>query len=287
MRLAIASGKGGTGKTTIAVNLAVWLSRQGRNVSLVDCDVEEPNVHYFLEPQWHYSQTQSVEVPNIDTDACLGQECLKCVQECRFNALIWMLRSVMVFPELCHSCGLCSYICPVQAVFSAQREIGLLRQGQSRGLQISGGVLRIGEAMAPPLIRRVLDAAPGAEVEIIDAPAGGSCPVIEAVRGADFVLLVAEPTPFGLHDFQLAVQLMHKLGLPFAAVVNRSGMGDSSLEDYALQEGIEILARFPYSREAARAYSQGLLHLEVKHDFQEIYYALWQNLQSQTRPVAT
>ncbi len=281
MRLAIISGKGGTGKTTVAVNLALYLQREGQKVCLADCDVEEPNAHFFLDTAWSREQKQTAAVPEIDNAKCLGESCLQCVNECRFNSLIWMADRVMVFPELCHACGLCSFLCPVEAVDEATREIGLVRHGTGRGVQVWGGLLRIGEAMASPLISRVLKNAPGEGVLIADAPPGTSCPAVETLRDVDYVILVGEPTPFGLHDFKIAVELVRKLGLALGTVINRDGMGDDQMEKYIQHERLPLLARLPYSRQAAEACSRGEPLLEAMPEFKEIYRNMWENLQKE------
>jgi MinD superfamily P-loop ATPase len=282
MRIVIASGKGGTGKTTVAVNLAWTIKSLGHRVSFVDCDVEEPNAHYFLQAKWNSEEIQTVPVPQVDTEACLGESCQKCAQECRFKALIWMVDSILVFPELCHSCGLCEYICPAGAISETTRTIGTLRRGASQDLDVYGGLLRIGEAMAPPLIKRVKEAASTGVVQIIDAPPGTSCPVIEAMDGADYVILVAEPTAFGLHDLTLTVQLMRKLELPFGVVINREGMGDGRVKEYLDREGVEILATLPHTQEAATAYSQGRLLVEAFPEFHDHFSVLWEAVQNRT-----
>ncbi|MCF8029571.1 MAG: ATP-binding protein [Desulfohalobiaceae bacterium] len=271
MRIAIASGKGGTGKTTVAVNLACYLRNLGREVTLVDCDVEEPNCHYFLSPEWDFQQAHNVPVPSIDQDACRGESCLLCVRECRYNALIWMVNHVMTFPELCHGCGLCSFLCPEGAISEITRETGIMRGGKARGIDIYSGSLNIKEAMAPPLINQLKSLAPRSGTVILDAPPGTSCPAVATVHDADYVILVAEPTPFGLHDFKLSVDVLKQMELPFGLVINRDGMGDNSLLDYAKQEGIPVLARLPHSREAARSYSTGKILIEDLPDFIEQY----------------
>ncbi len=278
MRLAIASGKGGTGKTTVAVNLALYLQELAQEVSLLDCDVEEPNVQYFLKVQWAEETAQTVPVPRIDTTKCQGQNCKYCVQECRFKALIWMVDSVLVFPELCHGCGLCMYLCPEEAIQETTREIGLLRWGRCNGLLVHGGILRIGEAMAPPLISRVLESAPGTEIQIADSPPGTSCPLLETVRGSDYTILVAEPTPFGVHDFRITAQVLQKMQKPFGVVINRDGMGDDQLDNLLKQEKIPVLARLPYSPDAARSYSRGEALIHSVPGFKELYRNLWENL---------
>jgi MinD superfamily P-loop ATPase len=193
-----------------------------------------------------------------------------------------MVDSILVFPELCHSCGLCQYICPAGAISETTRTIGTLRRGSSQDLDVYGGLLRIGEAMAPPLIKRVKEAASPADIQIIDAPPGTSCPVIEAMDGADFVLLVAEPTAFGLHDLTLTVHLMRKLNIPFGVVINREGMGDGRVKDYLDREQVEILATLPHTQEAATAYSRGRLLVEAFPEFKDYFSALWESVQART-----
>lgn len=284
MRVAIASGKGGTGKTTVAVNLAARLTAQGRTTVLADCDVEEPNVHMFLVPEHPETTTETYEIPAIDASRCQGESCQSCVYLCRFKALIWMADEVMVFPELCHSCGLCFEACPADAIGSGERVIGTLSRGGLEngplaGLGLVQGLMRVGEAMAPPLIKRVkntaLQLAGEDGIVLFDSPPGTSCPVIETLNDSDAAVLVTEPTPFGLHDLKLAVETLRGLDIPFGVVINRDGMGDDRVERYLSEEDIPLLARIPHSLEAAQAYSRGELFVEVLPDMARAFDQLW------------
>jgi len=270
MVISVASGKGGTGKTTIATSLAC--SIEG-DVALLDCDVEEPNAHLFIHPHIHTVETIRTPVPEVDMSKCTL--CGKCSEICRFNAIVVLGETVLPFPELCHSCGGCMLVCPENAITEKGRELGVIERGTRNGLEFIHGKLRIGEAMAPPLIRKVREFTRPGILTIIDAPPGTSCPVIAAMRGADFVLLVTEPTPFGLHDLKLAIGAVNVLGIPCGLVINRSDIGDGRVRAYAEAEGVPILMEIPFDRKIAEAYSRGEMLVEGSGEwpsrFRELY----------------
>ncbi|MDY6918336.1 MAG: ATP-binding protein [Chloroflexota bacterium] len=273
MIVSVASGKGGTGKTLVATSLA--LSLEGE-VQLLDCDVEEPNAHIFLKPTITHREAVSVAVPEVDAAEC--SLCGRCAEVCAFNAIAVLPKKVMVFPELCHGCGACSYLCPENAISEVGREVGVLEMGHSGRIEFVHGKLAIGEAMAPPLIRRVKEQVKVGKTAIVDVPPGTSCPVVEAVRGCDFCLLVTEPTPFGLNDLALAVQVMRKLGIPCGVLVNRDGTGNSDVEDYCRGEGVPVLLRIPLDTEIARLYSRGITLVEGMPQWRPAFQALFEDM---------
>ncbi|MDD2903808.1 MAG: ATP-binding protein [Syntrophales bacterium] len=257
MIISIASGKGGTGKTTIAVNLAVAMDEP---VHLLDCDVEEPNTHLFLRPKITESLPFEVEVPAIDEAKCTL--CGKCQEICQFNAIAVLPETTLTFPELCHSCGGCFLVCPEDAVLSHKRLVGQVETGYRGKIVFTHGRLRVGEAMAPPLIRRVKREAPSHGMAIIDAAPGTSCPVVTTLQGSDVVILVTEPTPFGLNDLELAVGVTRQLKIPCGLAINRADLGDRRVHEYATRENLPILLEIPFDREAAEVYAQGGLLVE-------------------------
>ena len=273
MRIAIASGKGGTGKTTIATNLAVSLARAGRAVQYLDCDVEEPNGHIFLKPVLTTTEDVTVGVPEVDEARCMG--CGRCGELCQYSAIVCIKERVMVFEQLCHSCGGCMAVCPMDAIEEVPRKIGIAQYGHSNGVAFGHGMLNIGAIQTPALIRHVQRSASQDATVILDAPPGTSCPVIQAVKEADFVLLVTEPTPFGLNDLELAVGMVRVLKLPFAVAVNRCDIGDDGVVEYCRKEGIDIALELPNDRRIAEAYSRGLMIVdavpEYAAEFQQLH----------------
>jgi MinD superfamily P-loop ATPase len=261
MRIAIASGKGGTGKTTVAVALATIAAREGLDVHLCDCDVEEPNAHLFLAPRFDSVRPVTVAVPGIDEDRC--DHCGECAACCEFHALASLPDRILVFPELCHGCGACWLVCPRTAITPGERAIGELASGHAGGLAFTRGRLRVGETRVPPLIEAVMDCPRDAAWVILDAPPGTGCPVVTTLLGADYAVLVTEPTPFGQHDLALALDLTGRLGVPRGVVINRDDDGGDRVADLCADRGVEILARIPFRRAVAEACAEGKLASEA------------------------
>ncbi len=273
MIVSIASGKGGTGKTTVATNLA---QSMGTHIQLLDCDVEAPNAHLFINPSFEDSRTVFLPVPEVDEDRCTY--CGKCAQICQFKAIAVVAQNILVFDELCHSCGGCWEVCPESAIQEGRRELGVIEKGRSNGIEFIHGRLRVGEAMSPPLIKKVRAYQDSQKLTIIDAPPGTSCPVIAAMKESDFVLLVTEPTPFGLYDLKLAVGAVRMLDIPMGLVINRSDLGDDRVREYAHQEGLPILMEIPFDRQIAEAYSRGEMLVAVMPQWKERFLALYDKI---------
>ncbi|MDI9415299.1 MAG: ATP-binding protein [Bacillota bacterium] len=278
MIISVASGKGGTGKTTVAVNLALTLA-ETESVCFLDCDVEEPNAHLFLKPELKGSSKVTVPVPVVDEKKC--NRCGLCGEVCAFNAILPLGEDVLTFHELCHGCGGCTLFCPTNAIREEPQEIGVIEWGNSGEIFHVQGKLNIGSPLAPPIVKAVrahnVDR-PQCTVYIIDAPPGTSCPVVSSVMNADFCLLVTEPTPFGLHDLKLAVDMVRELKVPFGVVINRAGLGYEDLADYCKAENIPVLAEIPFDRRYAKCYAKGGRLIdefpEIKKTFRELRQAI-------------
>jgi len=257
MRLAVLSGKGGTGKTTVAVNLALSWAADGPT-TYVDYDVEEPNGFIFLQPQIRTTSKVQLPYPKINQACTL---CGKCSAACQYHALAVVGGQVLVFPELCHGCGTCGIVCPVGAVDEVKRSLGQIDVGERGGVQCLQGMLNEGEALSGPIIRALhhhekRHTSQVEQVIVADCPPGSSCSVIHAAEGSDLALLVTEPTLFGLHDLKIAVRLMREMGLDFGVIQNKDD-GGPLIREYCTQEGIKLLGSIPFDLEIAKIYSRG------------------------------
>ena len=276
MIISVASGKGGTGKTLVATNLALSLKNRER-VQFLDCDVEEPNAHIFLKPITISIEPVYIQVPEVDEKKCT--HCEKCAEFCAYHAIAVLPGQVLVFPYLCHGCGACSYLCPEKAVSEQGREIGIIESGLSNVIGFVQGKLTVGEAMPTPVIREVKEQASQDGIVIIDVSPGTSCPVVQSIKDSDFCLLVTEPTPFGLNDLILAVETTKKLGIPCGVIINRAGNGDSKVQEYCAQERIPILLAIPLDTSIARLYSRGVALVEGMPQWKQSFVELFDSIQ--------
>jgi MinD superfamily P-loop ATPase len=275
MRISVASGKGGTGKTMVATNLALSL---GSDVQLLDCDVEEPNAHLFIKPVFDETVTIYTPVPEVDENRCTY--CGKCNEICQFKAISVVNKTILVFAELCHSCGGCMKVCPEAAITEKGRELGIIQKGHRNGMEFIHGKLRVGEAMSPPLIQKVRSYQNPEKITILDAPPGTSCPVIAVIKNTDFVLLVTEPTPFGLYDLQLAIGAVETLNIPCGLIINRCDLGDDKVKRYAGSKNLPILMEIPFDRRIAEAYSRGEPLVETMPDWKDEFLKLYRGINS-------
>ncbi|MGB8311999.1 MAG: ATP-binding protein [Halobacteriota archaeon] len=272
MIISVASGKGGTGKTTVAVNLALAAARESK-VQFFDCDVEAPNAHLFLKPQFDHREAVKAACPTVNGTRCTF--CGRCAEVCAFNALAVLKDRVLVFPELCHDCGGCARFCPENAVGKKEHDIGFVESGHAGTIEFFQGTLTPGEAFSPPVICALKRKMNDDSVVIVDAPPGTSCPVVEAIQGSDCCLLVTEPTPFGLHDLTLAVELVHKLQLQVGVVINRADVGDNKVEAYCAHEELPVMMKLPFDKQLAIRYAEGTPAVDVLPTYKEKFSQLY------------
>ncbi len=254
MNITVASGKGGTGKTTLAVSLALAL-RDSQPVQFIDADVEAPNGHLFLHPRLMDSKPVETLLPKVDGDRC--RYCGACADVCEFHAIARLGDEILVYPTLCHGCGRCRMVCPADAISEVPQRLGITETGEADGIAFSRGVLDIGQAMSTPIVHALCEEIDPERTTIIDAPPGTGCPTIAALHAADVVLLVTEPTPFGLHDLRAAVRVVRTLDLPLAVIINRDGIGDDGAERFCTDERIPVPMKIEFSRDIAAAYAVG------------------------------
>jgi len=284
MIISVASGKGGTGKTLVSTSLAISISAKEK-VQLLDCDVEEPNDHLFLRPVITTSETVSIPVPKVDYAKC--NFCGECARVCAYKALAVVPGSVLVFDQLCHGCGACSYLCPESAIYEEGREMGVVESGNAGDIEFVQGRLTVGEAMAVPVIRRVKTKINRDSLAILDVSPGTSCPVVETIKDSDYCLLVTEPTPFGLHDLELAVETVRQLCIPCGVIVNRAVSGETLVHEYCIREGIPVLLDIPLDRGIAHLYSEGVTLAEGipqwQNAFTNVYTEIKEALHERSR----
>jgi len=272
MIVSVASGKGGTGKTSVAVNMALSIG----NLQLLDCDVEEPNDHIFLKPKISSVQPVTVSVPTVNETLC--DRCRKCADFCQYNALFVGSDEVLVFPDLCHSCGGCALVCPEEAISEVPHKIGTLKLGTNGNVELVYGELEVQKPMTVPIIKEVKRHIKQDKDAILDSPPGTSCPVIQTVKNSDFCILVTEPTPFGLHDLKIIVQVLESMKIPSGVIVNRAGVGDKKVYEFCRGKNIPILLEIPYDKRIAELYSRGIAFSQEMPEWRAKFLALFDTL---------
>jgi MinD superfamily P-loop ATPase len=273
MRIAVLSGKGGTGKTFVSVNLACAADQ----ALYVDCDVEEPNGHLFLKPQITASLPVTVTVPQVDADKCTA--CRECVDFCRYNALALIKNKLMTFYEVCHSCGGCILFCPEKALAEKEREIGVIEEGISGNVAVLTGCLNTGEVSGVPIIKGLMKKLPEQGTVVVDCPPGSACVVMESIRKADFCILVAEPTVFGVHNLSMVHELVKLFNKPFGVVQNKCLPGENPAQQFCADNKIEVLAQIPFDEELGRLNSKGLIAVRENKQYRELFRKLLKALE--------
>ena len=276
MQIVVTAGKGGTGKTTVATNFAIALSKE-YNVQLLDCDVEEPDTHIFLNPEIKESEPVKIKHPEINESKCT--HCGRCSEMCQFNALAVIGNETIFYPELCHGCGLCSLVCPEGAIEEVDHEIGIVEYGRAREFEFIQGELTVGDPLAPPIISELKKYINSEGVSILDSPPGTACPAVEAIHDSDFAILVTEPTPFGLNDLKLTVDICREMEIPFGVIINRDGIGNEGVEEYCRREGIPILMSIPDSRKIAELYAEGKPFVDEIEGWKDQFIELKQSIE--------
>ncbi len=278
MDIAIASGKGGTGKTLIATNLAKIFAKMGKDVNYLDCDVEEPDGHLFLKPEITEEKEILLESPDgVDEEKCV--KCGKCADACKYNAIAVVNENVLFFPELCHVCGACSLVCPNDAIIEREKKIGDLKKGKTDDVNVTYAALETGEGGMSPRLIHAVRGENSNEINIIDAPPGTACPAVESISGADLVVLVADPTPFGVNDLKLSVDMCRALGTEPVVIVNRAEYKDESLKEYCQKEDLKIIGEIPDDREIAETYSRGDMIVDELEDYVGIFRELAEKIE--------
>lgn len=284
MTIAVLSGKGGTGKTLVSVNLAAVAEKS----IYLDCDVEEPNGHLFFKPENIHEEDIPIKIPNVDKELCNG--CRKCVDFCNFNALAYIKDKVVVFEEVCHSCGGCSIVCPQNAISEIDKVIGKIQKGRSGNVEVSTGILNIGVAAGIPIIDQLLDDnknTPSGVTTFIDCPPGSACSVMESIKDADYCVLVAEPTIFGVHNLSMVYELVKLFKKPFGVVINKSLEGENLVEEFCAEHKAKILEKIPYDNELGALNSNGIIVARENEKYKKLFSSLLETIMKEVQSEGT